>query len=186
MRATASSSAARFLRSQHSGSAPDQPPPDAPLERSIRNIAYALLSGADGWMFDGEDALGQIDTMALANQRNLKLALHRDPLFMKVAEDVAGEMNRWAQSFLGRQTIKDWKAQLDFTTEMFRPRGLHLQDRHPARRRPGLFGLDRRYGALHREQSRRPRTHAFVDRVVPAEDPNSRGSRALGGYLRCP
>ena len=104
--------------------------PDAPLERSIRNIAYALLSGADGWMFDGEDALGQIDTMALDNQRNLKLALHRDPVFMRVAEDVAGEMNRWAQSFLGRQTIKDWKAQLDFTTEMFRPRGLHLDDRH--------------------------------------------------------
>src|SRR6187401_1372991 len=73
--------------------------PDAPLERSIRNIAYALLSGADGWMFDGEDALGQIDTMALDNQRNLKLALHRDPVFMRVAEDVAGEMNRWAQSF---------------------------------------------------------------------------------------
>src|SRR5262245_13420883 len=104
--------------------------PDAPFERSIRNIAYALLSGADGWMFDGEDALGQVGTMALDNQRNLKLALHRDPVFMKVAEDVAGEMNRWAQSFLGRQTIKDWKAQLDFTTEMFRPRGLHLDDRH--------------------------------------------------------
>ena len=27
---------------------------------SLRNVAYALLSGADGWMFDGEDALGQI------------------------------------------------------------------------------------------------------------------------------
>src|SRR5262245_15042972 len=41
--------------------------PDAPLERSIRNIAYALLSGADGWMFDGEDALGQVSTMSLDN-----------------------------------------------------------------------------------------------------------------------
>src|SRR5581483_6257287 len=30
---------------------------DANLQRSIRNVAYALLSGADGWMFDGEDAL---------------------------------------------------------------------------------------------------------------------------------
>src|SRR5262245_45114064 len=29
--------------------------PGAPLEASIRNAAYALLSGADGWMFDGED-----------------------------------------------------------------------------------------------------------------------------------
>ena len=37
--------------------------PSAPLESSIRNVAYALLSGADGWMFDGEDALGQINTM---------------------------------------------------------------------------------------------------------------------------
>src|SRR5689334_22658315 len=31
--------------------------PHSPVEKSIRNIAYALLSGADGWMFDGEDAL---------------------------------------------------------------------------------------------------------------------------------
>ena len=38
-----------------------------------------LLSGADGWMFDGEDALGQVSTMSLDNQRNLKLAIHRDP-----------------------------------------------------------------------------------------------------------
>src|SRR5262245_22107463 len=30
--------------------------PNAPVEKSIRNVAYALLSGADGWMFDGEDA----------------------------------------------------------------------------------------------------------------------------------
>ena len=30
--------------------------PNAPIESSIRNVAYALLSGADGWMFDGEDA----------------------------------------------------------------------------------------------------------------------------------
>ena len=34
--------------------------PGAPLEQSIRNVAYALLSGADGWMFDGEDALGKM------------------------------------------------------------------------------------------------------------------------------
>ena len=60
---------------------------------SIRNVAYALLSGADGWMFDGEDALGQVSTMSLDNQRNLKLAIHRDPVFLQVAEQVAGEMN---------------------------------------------------------------------------------------------
>jgi malate synthase len=103
--------------------------PNAPIENSIRNVAYALLSGADGWMFDGEDALGQITTMSLDNQRNLKLAIHRDPMFMKVAEQVAGEMNKWAQGFLGRPTITDWVKQLDFTTKIFRARGLHLDDR---------------------------------------------------------
>jgi malate synthase len=104
--------------------------PNTPTQQSIRNIAYALLSGADGWMFDGEDALGQVSTMSLDNQRNLKLAINRDQIFMKVAERVAGEMNQWAQGFLGRQTIADWRTQLDFTTKIFRPRGLHLDDRH--------------------------------------------------------
>lgn len=104
--------------------------PNAPVESSIRNVAYALLSGADGWMFDGEDALGQINAMSLDNQRNLKLAIHKDPVFLKVAEEVAGEMNKWAMGFLGRKTINDWKAQLDFTTKIFRARGLHLDDRH--------------------------------------------------------
>jgi malate synthase len=107
--------------------------PNAPVEQSIRNVAYALLSGADGWMFDGEDALGQISTMSLDNQRNLKLAIHRDPVFTKVAEQVAGEMNKWAQGFFGRPTISDWKKQLDFTTKIFRARGLHLDDRHVRR-----------------------------------------------------
>src|SRR5213596_2258781 len=86
--------------------------PKAPVEKSIRNVAYALLSGANGWMFDGEDALGQVAAMSLDNQRNLKLAIHRDLLFTKVAEQVAGEMNRWAQGFFGRPTINDWKKQL--------------------------------------------------------------------------
>src|SRR5436190_10707691 len=104
--------------------------PNAPVENSIRNAAYALLSGADGWMFDGEDALGQVATMSLDNQRNLKLAIHRDPVFLKVAEQVAGEMNRWAQGFFGRPIISDWKKQFDFTTKIFRARGLHLDDRH--------------------------------------------------------
>ena len=104
--------------------------PRAPLKKSIRNIAYALLSGADGWMFDGEDALGQVTTMSLDNQRNLKLALARDAVFLRTAEEVAGEMNRWGQSFFGKRLIDDWTTQLDFTTVMFRPRGLHLDDRH--------------------------------------------------------
>ncbi|HVS13678.1 MAG TPA: malate synthase [Thermoanaerobaculia bacterium] len=104
--------------------------PDAPVERSLRNVAYALLSGADGWMFDGEDALGQVRTMSLDNQRNLGLAIHLDPLFLDVAEQVAAEMNHWSQGFLGRPIVDDWRRQLDFTTKIFRARGLHLDDRH--------------------------------------------------------
>ncbi len=104
--------------------------PGSPVRKSIRNVAYALLSGADGWMFDGEDALGQVSSMSLDNQRNLKLAIHKDPLFLEIAEQVAGEMNRWASEFFGRKIIDDWRAQLDFTTKLFRARGLHLDDRH--------------------------------------------------------
>jgi len=104
--------------------------PGAPVELGLRNVAYALLSGADGWMFDGEDALGQVATMSLDNQRNLKLAIAADPVFLKVAEAVAGEMNAWARGFFGRETIADWRKQLEFTTRIFRARGLHLDDRH--------------------------------------------------------
>jgi malate synthase len=68
--------------------------------------------------------------MSLDNQRNLKLANHRDPVFLKVAEQVAGEMNKWAQGFFGQPIITDWRKQLDFTTKIFRARGLHLDDRH--------------------------------------------------------
>jgi len=113
--------------------------PGAPIDKSIRNVAYALLSGADGWMFDGEDALGQVDTMSLDNQRSLTLAIHRDPLFLKVAEEVSREMNQWARGFFGRETVSDWKAQLDFTTKIFRARGLHLDDRHVRRADGGGF-----------------------------------------------
>src|SRR5258708_7714376 len=104
--------------------------PRATTAESIRNVAYALLSGADGWMFDGEDALGQVDSMSLDNQRNLRLAFARDAAFMAVAEQVASEMNAWAQRFFGRRTIESWRTQLDFTTRIFRARGLHLDDRH--------------------------------------------------------
>lgn len=104
--------------------------PRSSTEQGLRNVAYALLSGADGWMFDGEDALGQIDTMSLDNQRNLKLAIGGDPRFLKVAEAVAPEMNRWAEGSLGHPIISDWQQQLEFTTRIFRARGLHLDDRH--------------------------------------------------------
>jgi len=104
--------------------------PNASVEKSIRNVAYALLSGADGWMFDGEDALGQTQTMALDNQRNLKLGFARAPVFLAAAESVAAEMNTWAEGFFGRPIIEDWRRQLDFTTRIYRARGLHLDDRH--------------------------------------------------------
>jgi malate synthase len=104
--------------------------PDGRLETGLRNVAYALLSGADGWMFDGEDALGQLGTMSLDNQRHLKLAVDRSPRFLEVAEQIAREMNEWAHTFLGRAIIGDWRTQLDFTTKIFRARGLHLDDRH--------------------------------------------------------
>jgi malate synthase len=104
--------------------------PNGPLESSIRNVAYALLSGADGWMFDGEDALGQIKTMSLDNQRNLKLAISKDPVFLKAAQIVAAEMNLWSMKFFGNSIVTDWMEQLNFTTKLFRARGLHLDDRH--------------------------------------------------------
>ena len=113
--------------------------PNAPTESSIRNVAYALLSGADGWMFDGEDALGQITTMSLDNQRNLKLAIQKAPVFLTAAEEVAKEMNQWAVGFHGREIIADWMTQLDFTTKIFRARGLHLDDRHVLDRDGGPF-----------------------------------------------
>lgn len=104
--------------------------PRSDIETGLRNVAYALLSGADGWMFDGEDALGQVDTMSLDNQRNLRVAVSLDPLFLRIAERVSNEMNRWAEGFFGRAIISDWRKQLEFTTKIFRARGLHLDDRH--------------------------------------------------------
>ncbi len=106
--------------------------PRASTASGLRNVAYALLSGADGWMFDGEDALGQVDTMSLDNFRNLKLAFAGDQQFHDVAEVVAGEMNNWAVDFHGREIISDWQEQLQVTTRIFRARGLHLDDRHIA------------------------------------------------------
>ncbi len=74
--------------------------------------------------------MGQTGAMSLDNQRNLKLAIARDPLFLKVAEQVAAEMNKWAMGFLNKSIIADWREQLNFTTIIFRARGLHLDDRH--------------------------------------------------------
>jgi malate synthase len=106
--------------------------PRSSTASGLRNVAYAMLSGADGWMFDGEDAVGQIETMSLDNQRNLKLMIAEHPIFLSVAEQVAVEVNTWAKDFLGHETITDWRQQIRFTTRIFRARGLHLDDRHIA------------------------------------------------------
>ncbi len=106
--------------------------PRASTASGLRNVAYAMLSGADGWMFDGEDALGQIEMMSLENQRNLKLMISEDEQFLSVAEQIAGEVNAWAAAFFGHETVADWREQIRVTTRIFRARGLHLDDRHIA------------------------------------------------------
>ena len=143
----------------------------------LRNVAYALLSGADGWMFDGEDALGQVDTMSLDNQRNLKLAIAGDPLFLAVAEEVAEEMNAVG-------------ARLPRPPHRRRLAGaarLHHQDLPPARpaprrpprarvRRRRLLRLDRRPRALRRQQpatARAPRAlrwSLYLPKIQTAEE----------------
>jgi malate synthase len=60
----------------------------------------------------------------------LKLAIKRDGVFLSVAEQIASEMNKWGASFFGKPIVENWKEQLDFTTLIFRARGLHLDDRH--------------------------------------------------------
>jgi malate synthase len=104
--------------------------PRSTVTKNLRNVAYALLSGADGWMFDGEDALGQVECMSLDNHRSLKLAIGRDPCFLEVAQEVAAEMNAWSEGFFGRPIVAEWRAQLGLTTKIYRARGLHLDDRH--------------------------------------------------------
>ena len=89
-RATASSPAARSPPICSVSGSRTVPAPTGSANRQEhpqRRVCAAL--GADGWMFDGEDALGQVATMSLDNQRSLKLAIHRDPLFLKVAEEVS-------------------------------------------------------------------------------------------------
>jgi malate synthase len=63
-------------------------------------------------------------------QEIITIAFGRKEPFLRIAENVATEMNAWAKGFFGRDIVADWKKQLDFTTRIFRPRGLHLDDRH--------------------------------------------------------
>ena len=143
----------------------------------LRNVAYALLSGADGWMFDGEDALGQVATMSLDNQRNLKLAIARDPVFLKVAEQVAAEMNEWARGFFGRPIIDDWRAAARLhDPDLPRPRAAPRRPPRPPGRRHRVLRLDRRPGALRRQQPRAPASRGrrsivlYLPKIQTAEE----------------
>ena len=183
MRARATSSAPRSRATCNaSGSrAPARPRGPAPRSRSgFATSPTRCLSGADGWMFDGEDALGQVSTMSLDNQRNLKLAIHRDPRFLAVAEQVAGEMNKWATGFFGKPIIADWRKQLRFhDQDLSRSRPASRRPARPQRRRLRLLGVDRRRHALHRQQPSAPDRFRRVDRPVSAEDPDRRRSGAV-------
>ena len=71
--------------------------------------------------------------------------------------------------FRARPIVDDWRQQLDFTTKIFRARGLHLDDRHvrhAGRRR--LLRVDRRRGALRRQQPRAAAQRRRVARALPA------------------
>ena len=119
-------------------------------EKSIRNVAYALLSGADGWMFDGEDALGQVD----------------DDVARQPAQPEAGDPPRRRCVHDGRRAgcrrdervgaaassaapiVQDWQTQLDFTTRIFR--AARPAPRRSARRATTggeLLGVHRRHRA---------------------------------------
>eukprot|EP01013_Petalomonas_cantuscygni_P030335 TRINITY_DN56300_c0_g1_i1.p1 TRINITY_DN56300_c0_g1~~TRINITY_DN56300_c0_g1_i1.p1 ORF type:complete len:1398 (-),score=445.34 TRINITY_DN56300_c0_g1_i1:415-4608(-) len=111
--------------------------PRASLEQNLRSVGYALLSGADGWMFDGEDAQGQTGTMSLDAQRSLKTAFAFDPKFVNVCEKLTKEMNAWSETFHGEPLFTDLQKQLQFTTRIYRARGLHLDDRHIRSARDG-------------------------------------------------
>ena len=86
-------------------------------------------------------------------------------------------MNEWAQGFFGRPIIDDWSKQLDFTTKIFRARGLHLDDRHVRHAGgDGLLRVDRRCGALRRQQPppparrRAPRWSLYLPKIQTAEE----------------
>ena len=126
--------------------------PNAPVENSIRNVAYALLSGADGWMFDGEDALGQISTMSLDNQRNLKLAIHRDPVFTEGCRTGGGRDEQvGAGLFRTPHHQRLEKAARLHDQDLSRARAASGRPSRAARRRRQLFRVHRRCGALRRQ-----------------------------------
>ncbi len=119
--------------------------PRASVESGLRNVAYALLSGADGWMFDGEDALGQVQTMSLDNQRNLKLAIARD-----TGLPGSGRGRGGRDEPLGRGLLRPAHHRRLARTARLHDEDLPLpgpapgRPPRPRRRRIGLLGLHRR------------------------------------------
>ena len=76
--------------------------------------------------------------------------------------------------------ITDWVAQLDFTTKIFRARGLHLDDRQVRHRDGRGFSASIVDAALYVVNNHaRLRARRIVAGAVPAEDPDRRRSRRL-------
>ncbi len=76
--------------------------------------------------------------------------------------------------------VDDWQAQLDFTTKIFRARGLHLDDRHVRTAAGESFSasiVD--LSSVRREQLSAIDPGWLIDRALPAQDPDRRGSRAV-------
>ena len=118
--------------------------------------------------------------MSLDNQRNLKLAIHGDAVFMKVAEQVAAEMNRWASEFFGKPIVADWRQQLSFTTKIFRARGLHLDDRQIRHANGEGFSAAIVDATLYLVNNHRRLLDSGASLVlVPAEDPDRRRGGAV-------
>ena len=155
--------------------------PNTPVARSIRNVAYALLSGADGWMFDGEDALGQITTMSLDNQRNLRLAIAGDDVFLNAAEQVAAGMNALGTELLPARHRRRLAGAVGvYHQDLPCPRPAPRRPPRARGRRRRVLGIDR---GCRDVRDRQPPPHAgagIVDRALPAQDPDRRGGGAVG------
>ncbi len=154
--------------------------PDAPLERSLRNVAYALLSGADGWMFDGEDALGAgLHDVARQPAQSRTCARARPGVPRR-----GGAGGRRDEHLVGRLLQPADRGQLAAAA---RRDAAHLPGARPAPRRPPralgrrpwLLGLDRRPRALRGQLPPPPRGARPSRGALPAEDPDGRRSRAL-------
>ena len=94
--------------------------------------------------------------MSLDNQRNLRLAFAMDPRFLAVAAGVAGEMNAWAEGFLGRPIVDDWRAPARVhDADLPGARPPPRRPPRPAARRRGVRGLHRRPRPVRRRERRR-------------------------------